>query len=1060
MIHNQNITLDLNTSNAYIVVGAKQGDNMGRTVTATILENGEIMNISSQAMASYRIRKPNGEGIWKSAKLYPHPFNKVEIVFDTEDLDTAGRCYADISLQLSSQRTSSVSFIIDVQAAPIIAKKVTESNAFGFLYDLVDKAGSTIEEAQAWTEGKRGDEPVIGDEYTMAVPSQLNVLLDFDKFKENIEPKSINKVTDYNFIYINGSWEYQYNGEIVNMEDLGFTIIGNPAQNYIITVTASFADPTYHNNALYYRQRAEAWANGQIDKTDVLPTDEAYKNNAKFYKEVIQNTRIGTITTADPGKPAEASATFHVDPSGTDDAYEFDLTLPSVKPHATINVTPLPYTENPTASVQLHDVPEQAASGEERNLQKSFDFSFGIPRGIYTGISDNATATVIETLDPGENASVSVSTRDAEVENDQPREKIFNFVFKIPRGAKGETGAPGQSITGPQGPKGDDGIQGIQGQKGDKGDKGDQGDQGSKGEKGDTGLQGPQGLKGDTGATGARGPKGDAFTYNDFTEAQLAALKGPKGDSAISFQIGSVTAATSGQGPSVTNSGTPTDVVLDFVLPDNGMTTSIDDTSINLQKTWSSQKIDNKINYINQETEISGDIVSFSTDEGGIPLKEVLINIEPTQTGSNNPSPTNVRPFVSQTDIWLRQAGKNLLEDKNSGMNSTSEGATFVNNGDGTVTVTGEATASNKYYRFGYVKLPVGQYIISGCPSGGSSNTYCIVLRTGGYAATTILRQYGTDVTFTVSVEETYYVSLYVQPEAGNVNFTFKPMIRLASESNDTFEPYQGITNNITLPTGVNAIYGGILDLVNNKLLINYELFTLSNIDTINNASGSGSSTGKWVKYELPDTAATNDNEINVIGEKLHGVQRASTNYKDAWDTQTYLSNNKKYLSVFVPTDYTVEQINEAIAGSQILYKLENPIEYPLSNISEITTFLGINNIWARYGSVSIIYITGLISKINKKIYQLQQNNSLINEIDDSLLLLSNKVDNQETTIENMSSIVSQDTNAVTNMQSMINDLRENAIETIYSDITTLTNSKQAKLNFQNNNGNITISII
>ena len=98
MIHNQNITLDLNTNNAYIVVGAKQGDNMGRTITATILENGEIMNISSQAMASYRIRKPNGEGIWKSAKLYPHPFNKVEIVFDTEDLDTAGRCYADISL--------------------------------------------------------------------------------------------------------------------------------------------------------------------------------------------------------------------------------------------------------------------------------------------------------------------------------------------------------------------------------------------------------------------------------------------------------------------------------------------------------------------------------------------------------------------------------------------------------------------------------------------------------------------------------------------------------------------------------------------------------------------------------------------------------------------------------------------------------------------------------------------------------------------------------------------------------------------------------------------------
>lgn len=55
----------------------------------------------------------------------------------------------------------------------------------------------------------------------------------------------------------------------------------------------------------------------------------------------------------------------------------------------------------------------------------------------------------------------------------------------------------------------------IKGQKGDKGDKGDQGLQGVQG------AQGERGLKGD---------KGDAFTYDDFTPEQLAALKGPKGD--------------------------------------------------------------------------------------------------------------------------------------------------------------------------------------------------------------------------------------------------------------------------------------------------------------------------------------------------------------------------------------------------------------------------------------------------------------------------------------------------------------------------------------------------
>ena len=36
--------------------------------------------------------------------------------------------------------------------------------------------------------------------------------------------------------------------------------------------------------------------------------------------------------------------------------------------------------------------------------------------------------------------------------------------------------------------------------------------------------------KGDKGDTGPQGPKGDAFTFEDFTPAQLASLKGPKGD--------------------------------------------------------------------------------------------------------------------------------------------------------------------------------------------------------------------------------------------------------------------------------------------------------------------------------------------------------------------------------------------------------------------------------------------------------------------------------------------------------------------------------------------------
>lgn len=103
-----------------------------------------------------------------------------------------------------------------------------------------------------------------------------------------------------------------------------------------------------------------------------------------------------------------------------------------------------------------------------------------------------------------------------------------------PAGEKGDKGDPGErGIQGEQGPRG---PQGIQGPKGDKGDTGEPGPQGPKGDTGDVGPQGPageQGPKGDTGEAGAKGDKGDkgdAFTYADFTDEQLAALKGDKGD--------------------------------------------------------------------------------------------------------------------------------------------------------------------------------------------------------------------------------------------------------------------------------------------------------------------------------------------------------------------------------------------------------------------------------------------------------------------------------------------------------------------------------------------------
>lgn len=122
------------------------------------------------------------------------------------------------------------------------------------------------------------------------------------------------------------------------------------------------------------------------------------------------------------------------------------------------------------------------------------------------------------------------------------------FKWDAAAGAFADTGV---AATGPQGEVGPKGATGAQGPKGETGATGATGPQGPKGETGPRGPQGKQGIQGETGPAGprgAKGDKGDAFTYSDFTAAQLAALKGDKGDTGPQGGKGD-TGATGPTGP-------------------------------------------------------------------------------------------------------------------------------------------------------------------------------------------------------------------------------------------------------------------------------------------------------------------------------------------------------------------------------------------------------------------------------------------------------------------------------------------------------------------------------
>ena len=130
MVYNESITLDLNTNTSYIVVGAKQGDS-GRAIIATIMENNNLFSIPQNAVAFYRIRKANGEGVWSEATINRLQ-SQVNFTLNSYDLAEAGRNFVDIIFIEDEVQISTVSFIIDVQPVPNILNSTLSAGTFEY----------------------------------------------------------------------------------------------------------------------------------------------------------------------------------------------------------------------------------------------------------------------------------------------------------------------------------------------------------------------------------------------------------------------------------------------------------------------------------------------------------------------------------------------------------------------------------------------------------------------------------------------------------------------------------------------------------------------------------------------------------------------------------------------------------------------------------------------------------------------------------------------------------------------------------------------------------------
>lgn len=188
---------------------------------------------------------------------------------------------------------------------------------------------------------------------------------------------------------------------------------------------------------------------------------------------------------------------------------------------------------------------------------------------------------------------------------------------------------------------------------------------------------------------------------------------------------------------------------------------------------------------------------------------------EPYTGGLPAPNPDYPQEIKKTVVSEILTHGKNFL--KNNLTSRTDNGITLTKNDDGIITVNGTATATVEIsLNSTFMPDKDSEYILSGCPSGGSADTYSLRYYewSGGWKQLFRNNDYGNGVILRHTDEAVNFATRIVIVNGTTVsNLVFKPMIRKIDVENDTYEPYTESTIALSQPIELYGI-GDVQDVI------------------------------------------------------------------------------------------------------------------------------------------------------------------------------------------------------------------------------------------------------
>ena len=198
--------------------------------------------------------------------------------------------------------------------------------------------------------------------------------------------------------------------------------------------------------------------------------------------------------------------------------------------------------------------------------------------------------------------------------------------------------------------------------------------------------------------------------------------------------------------------------------------------------------------------------ISIDSENG-----KITLNGNKYDLGTQGEIDTAVKGVYS---VMGQMGAKNLIPYPYNEKTHTENGITFTDNGDGTITANGTATDTAIFSMvLGNTALSANgnltintnkPLILSGCPSGGGNNTYRVQYGltdgTTYWAKTASDTGSGVELTPVDGLNSYCFDVIRIMVFEGYTvnNLTFKPMLRLAADTDNTYQPYAKTNKQLT----------------------------------------------------------------------------------------------------------------------------------------------------------------------------------------------------------------------------------------------------------------------